>query len=306
MIDHLPDYIYVKDAQERFVISNLAHAQAAHVTPDALIGKHAFDLFAPELAAQYHADDYSVIQSGQSLLNVERTTVDSVGQPRHVLTSKVPLRDNEGNVIGLVGLSHDITERKRAEDVVLHLAAIVELSDDGIIGITLDGTIMSWNPGAEQIFGYSRDEIVGQLISILSPADRLDEVPRMFEIVKNGDAIRHFEILQLKKDGKKIDVALTISPLKNSTGAITGISVIIRDITDRKRTERALSEYRYELEMLVQERTVELSAINQTLRQEIVERNWSDKALRQGEEQLRRITDNMLDMIWQTDIKGTI
>jgi PAS domain S-box-containing protein len=123
LIDSTPDYIFIKDADGRFVISNEAHARAGNTTVSQLIGKTAFDVFPPDLAEQFHADDLAIIESGQELLNLERTTVDAQGDFKTVLTSKVPLRNREGRVTGLVGISRDITERKLVERQSLELAA---------------------------------------------------------------------------------------------------------------------------------------------------------------------------------------
>ena len=119
LIDHLPDYIFIKDAEGRFVNSNAAHNRATHVQhADELRGKSAFEVFPAELAAQFEADDQQVLQLGQTLVNVERTSVNADGQERIVLTTKVPLRDAAGRVTGLVGISRDITERKQAEQAL--------------------------------------------------------------------------------------------------------------------------------------------------------------------------------------------
>jgi PAS domain S-box-containing protein len=123
LIDSTPDYIFIKNTEGRFVISNEAHARAVNTTPSRLIGKTAFDLFPPNLAEQFHADDLEIIQSGQALLNLERTTVDSQGNFKTVLTTKVPLRSRDGQITGLVGISRDITERKLVEQQALELAA---------------------------------------------------------------------------------------------------------------------------------------------------------------------------------------
>jgi PAS domain S-box-containing protein len=124
LLDHLPDYIFTKDREGRFVVSNEAHAHSAHVpTADDLVGKTAFDLYPPDLAAQYDADDEAVMASGQALINLERVSLDSAGNRRWVSTIKVPLRDAQGEVVGLVGISRDITERKATETALLESEA---------------------------------------------------------------------------------------------------------------------------------------------------------------------------------------
>jgi len=143
-----------------------------------------------------------------------------------------------------VNVFRDVTEQRRAEEERARLAAIVESSDDVIIGKTLDGIITSWNRGAERIYGYSADEAVGQPISMLVPPDRPDEIPRILESLRRGEKIDHFETVRVTKDGRKLDISLSVSPIRNSAGDIVGASTIARDITERKRSEAALRQVR--------------------------------------------------------------
>ncbi len=114
LIDSTPDYIFLKDAEGRFILTNTAHAYAAgNIQPDDLIGKTAFNVFAPHLAAQFHADDQKIMLSGEALINAERETVDAQGNRKFVLTTKIPWRDKDGKILGLVGISRDITDRKQ-------------------------------------------------------------------------------------------------------------------------------------------------------------------------------------------------
>jgi PAS domain S-box-containing protein len=141
----------------------------------------------------------------------------------------------------------DITERKQTEEIRARLAAIVESSDDAIISKTLDGTITSWNHGAEKIYGYSSEEIVGKPVSVLVPTDRSHEIPEILEKVRRGEAIDNYETVRIAKDGRRLDVSLTISPVKDLSGNLVGASTIARDITERRRTESELrlSEARF-------------------------------------------------------------
>ena len=134
-----------------------------------------------------------------------------------------------------VGIIRDITERKRSEDTLARLAAIVESSDDAIVGKTLDGTIVSWNGGAERMFGYSVGEVKGRHISMLAPPERPCEVPALLEKIKRGERVDHFETVRVRKDGRRIDVSVTISAIKDAAGKILGAAAIQRDITERKR-----------------------------------------------------------------------
>ena len=145
------------------------------------------------------------------------------------------LRDVSGRVVGAVNMLVDITERKRAEAVGERLAAIVASSDDAIISKSLNGTIVSWNLGAERLFGYTAEEIVGKSIMILIPPDRYDEETTILEGLRRGEHIDHFETVRLRKDGTQVWVSITISPLKNAEGEVIGASKIARDMTESRR-----------------------------------------------------------------------
>ncbi|HEX8296109.1 MAG TPA: PAS domain S-box protein, partial [Chthoniobacteraceae bacterium] len=134
----------------------------------------------------------------------------------------------------------DITERKEAERLTSELALVVENSNDAIIACTLDGFIRSWNLGAERIFGYSAEEAIGHGFHMLIPPDRLDEFPQTLTAVKRGDSLANYETQRLRRDGRKISVSLTDSPIRGVSGIITGLSSIARDITERKRLEEEL------------------------------------------------------------------
>lgn len=146
----------------------------------------------------------------------------------------------------------DITEHRRAELATARLAAIVATSDDAIISKDLSGVITSWNHGAERLFGYSAEEIIGQSVTLLIPLDHLDEEPQIIERIKRGEAIEHYETVRRRKDGSLLDISLTVSPLKDTTGRIVGASKIARDITERRRAEDALRESEERFRMLAE------------------------------------------------------
>ena len=130
-----------------------------------------------------------------------------------------------------------VLERKRAEETRARLAAIVESSDDAIIGKTLEGTVVSWNRGAERLFGYLAEEVIGKPITVVIPPDRFHEESQIIERLRQGERLNQFETVRWRKDGQKIHVSLTISPIKDSTGRIIGVSKIVRDITSRKQAD---------------------------------------------------------------------
>jgi PAS domain S-box-containing protein len=159
----------------------------------------------------------------------------------------------------------DITERKQVETALIRLAAIVESSDDAIMGKDLNGIITSWNKGAEKIFGYTAGEIVGTSVMRLIPADRQQEENRVLENIKRGNSVAHFETLRQAKDGRLINVSITVSPIKDVTGEIIGVSKVAHDITDRKTAEEKIRQLNVELEQRVAERTAELEVANKEL-----------------------------------------
>jgi len=126
---------------------------------------------------------------------------------------------------------------KQAHAVLAYLAAIVESSDDAIIGKALDGTILSWNSGAERMYGYSPEEVRGRSISMLIPPYRPEELPQVYARIMRGDPVERYETIRVRKDGTAIDVSISLSPIKDDAGRVIGISAIERDITARKREE---------------------------------------------------------------------
>src|SRR6478752_7895752 len=141
----------------------------------------------------------------------------------------------------------DITERKRAEVVGQRLAAIVDSSEDAIVSKDLNGTIESWNGGAERLFGYQASEVIGKSILIIIPPDRHDEELGILECIRRGEHVKSYETVRMRKDGSLLDISLTVSPLKDAAGRIIGASKIARDITERKRAEEALRDTQMKL-----------------------------------------------------------
>jgi PAS domain S-box-containing protein len=151
-----------------------------------------------------------------------------------------PLKQGETYVFN--AFLSDITERKRAEEIRVRLASIVESSEDAIIGKTLDGIVTSWNRGAERTFGYTADEVIGKPIGLLIPQDRVEEESQFIERVKQGGRVSHFETVRRRKDGTELNIALTISPIQDEEGMIIGFSKIARDITEHKSLEAQLRQ----------------------------------------------------------------
>jgi two-component system, chemotaxis family, CheB/CheR fusion protein len=152
-----------------------------------------------------------------------------------------PLFDAAGDFVGAVNMLFDLSEHHRTERISRHLASIVESSEDAIVSKDLNGVIMSWNKGAEKLFGYLAAEVIGKSITILIPADRQDEETRILQRIRSGEAIEHFETVRQRKDGSQVTISLTVSPVTDESGRIVGASKIARDISDQKRKEEQIA-----------------------------------------------------------------
>jgi PAS domain S-box-containing protein len=164
------------------------------------------------------------------------------GTERFIDDSAAPIRDDSGVAVGAVLVFRDVTERRKAEEAQARLAAIIESSQDAIISKTLDGVIRTWNTGAERLFDYTAHEAIGQSITLIIPPDRRDEEYEILARISQGARIEHFETVRVSKLGRRIDISLTVSPIRDRNGRIIGASKIARDITDRKRVDKALEE----------------------------------------------------------------
>ncbi|WP_298255817.1 PAS domain S-box protein [Bradyrhizobium sp.] len=147
------------------------------------------------------------------------------------------IKDSGGNIVGAVNCFQDITERKRNEETALQLAAIIESSNDAIISKNLDGIVTSWNGGAERIFGYLAEEIIGKPIAVLIPPDYQNDEDVIMGRIRRGQSVEHFQTVRRRKHGGLIDISLSVSPVRNAQGKIIGASKIARDITEHKRSE---------------------------------------------------------------------
>lgn len=213
----------------------------------------AFKLFSPDGRFMPHSENpMARVLRGETLDEHEMEIVVERpdGTRRNVIARPQALKDELGNILGAINCLYDITERKRAEAAAAHLAAIVTSAEDAIASKTLEGIVTSWNASAERMFGYTAEEMFGQPITRLFPPDRLDEEDLILARIRSGERIEHFETVRVTKDGRPIEVSLTISPIRDSAGTVIGASKIVRDVTERKQTERLLAEQNHLLELI--------------------------------------------------------
>jgi PAS domain S-box-containing protein len=213
------------------------------------------------------------LQEGQIVGLANHTLLIAKDGTEHAIDdSAAPIRDLAGNVTGVVLVFRDVTGQRALEHHRARLAAIIESSEDAILAKDMQGRITSWNEAAARLFGYTAEEAIGRPVSIILPTDRLGEEAMILEKVRNGERLEHLETVRLNRDRRKIQVALTISPIRNAEGEVVGVSKIARDITARKAMEENLAKARAELESYaeqleeaVRQRTAELELANSEL-----------------------------------------
>lgn len=246
------DGIMVIDADGLVQVYNRACERLFLYEPSEVIGQNV-KMLMPE---PYHAEHDGYLARYQTtgerrIIGIGR---EVVGRRKDGTTFPMYLSVGEGTAGGtriFVGILHDLTEvnaaAARHEETLRKLAAIVESSEDSIIGKTLDGVVTSWNAGAEKMFGYSAGEMVGSPISILFPEHLLAEENLILAQLKAGTAIRHYETVRRRKDGGEINVSISVSPIYDSEGRVIGASKIARDITERKAVEKRFRELQSEM-----------------------------------------------------------
>jgi len=185
-------------------------------------------------------DTYTQSFDRQEKYSVEYRLRRHDGEYRWILDVAVPRFNQDGSFAGYIGVGVDLTDRKLAEETRFRHAAIVESSDDAIISKNLDGTILSWNAGAQRIYEYTVTEAIGKPISMLVPPELGDEQEKILQRLRAGERIEHYETVRLTKTGKRINISLSTFPIKDSSGTILGLSGIARDITELKHTEQVL------------------------------------------------------------------
>ncbi len=307
LIDNLPDFVFVKDAQSRFVILNTACAQQLGASyPEEVLGKSDADFVTPELAAQYLADEQALMRSGQVLHKEEPVQHKQSGEMRWSLTTKIPLRDDAGKIMGLMGIARDITKRKQAEEALrqsrdelekrvaertgeisqerLLLRTLIDNLPDCIYAKDTAGRKTMANPAdLKNLRCQTEAEAIGKSDFDLFPKDIAEKFWADDQKVIQGQPVINREEYFLNEEGEKRWLLTSKLPLRDQNGKIVGLVGIGRDITERKQAEEALRQAHNELEKRVAERTAELS---------------------QERRLLRTLIDNLPDGIYAKDTAG--
>jgi two-component system CheB/CheR fusion protein len=245
LVDALPAAVYTTDASCKITYYNEAAAALWGCRPE--LGKSewcgSWRIFWPDGRPLPHdqCPMATALKEQRPIRGIDAIAERPDGTRVPFLPYPTPIHDATGKLVGAVNMLVDITEWKRAEGAIHHLAAIVESSDDAIVSKDLNGIITSWNKGAELIFGYLAEEVIGKSIKMLIPPDLQHEEDTIIRRIRSGERIEHYETVRQRKYGGQVEISLSISPIKDARGKIVGASKIARDITDRKRQEAQIA-----------------------------------------------------------------
>jgi PAS domain S-box-containing protein len=239
---------------------NLAAEKMFGYTAKEAIGKHISLIIPP---AQLKEEEVIInnIRQGNKIDHFQTIRIAKDGREVPISLSVSPIMSSNGKVIGASKIVHDITESLQAAEKQAILAAIVDTSDDTILSKTLQGIITSWNKAAEKMFGYTESEALGKHISLIIPSDRLDEEKHIISEISKGRTVDHFQTIRIAKDGRKIPISVSVSPIINSSGNVIGASKIARDISDQQAAHEAARRYTDRLEVI--------NAITETISEEL-------------------------------------
>jgi PAS domain S-box-containing protein len=261
----------------RFVSVNEEFMRDRGLREDEIVGKRIEEVL-PESSHALIKGKYSEAVRENRTVSWEEVA-DSPSGKRIGQVSVTPLPDEAEGRVMLVGSVHDLTDSRQVEEQRLKLAAIVESSDDAILSKTLEGIITSWNEGAQRMYGYTPEEVVGRHVSLLVAENHADEIDEILACLKRGERIEHRESMRVRKDGTPLHVSLTISPIKNAGGQIIGASTIARNITERKR--------------------------NEAERERLLEREQAARAeIEESQQRYRYLADSMPQIVWTARADG--
>jgi PAS domain S-box-containing protein len=239
IVDSSDDAIVSQDLNGSITSWNDGAQRLYGYTADEIVGQSILRLI-PE---EFHSEEFELLESvsaGKRVGTREIVWIRKGGEKFACSVTISPVRDATGRVIGVSKILRDISDRRRSDDSNFRLDAIVDSADDAIISKDLNGIVKTWNQGAQRMFDYTSEEMVGQPMLRLIPKDLHYEEDEILRKLRIGERIDHYETTRLRKDGSTIEVSVTISPIRNNEGKVIGASKIARDISDRKRMEKML------------------------------------------------------------------
>jgi PAS domain S-box-containing protein len=236
VVNYSDDAIITKTLEGIITSWNRGAEKMFGYSSDEVIGKH-ISLLIPPGRLDEEPEIIEKIKNGQIIDHYETERVRKDGGLLNISLVIYATKDTDGRIFGILKIARDITFRKKAEEIQTRMANIISLSDDAIYSKTLDGTISSWNKGAENIYGYRKSEIIGKNVSLLIPDGKTDESPSLIHKVLNGESIQHYETQRRRKDGSLFFISLSVSPIKDQGGTTTGLLIVGRDVTLRKQAE---------------------------------------------------------------------
>ncbi len=242
ILEHAPDYVYFKDRDRKFVQASNSFTELFNLDLSEIIGKRDEDLFPPEIAEETASDDRRVIETGTPLIDKEEGGESIGGEAHYVLTSKLPWYDKDGDIIGLFGVSREITDRRRAEDVLRYQATLLSNVTDSVIETDLDFVIQSWNGAAEALYGWSAEEAIGKSMVELVPARYPVEQPEAVLAEFQSKGFWRGEVIQKRKDGSDVWADASVTTVRDEADNPICVLAINRDITAHRLAEVKLRE----------------------------------------------------------------
>lgn len=238
IVDSSEDAIIGRDEHGTINTWNIAASRMFGYKPEEIIGQSVLLLVPPDMHYEELAN-LERLRKGETIEHYQTQRLRKGGERVEISVAVSPIKDSSGRIIGSALIARDVGKQERENSARARLAAIVESSDDAIVAKDLNGVVTDWNAAAERIFGYTAEEMVGRSILTIIPPELQHEEPVILGSIRAGKPIEHYETYRLSKLGQRVDVSLSISPIRDSTGRVIGASKIARDISDRRRSDAA-------------------------------------------------------------------